>query len=230
MTSTSISSWGTYIRKQDPNINFNSNAFIVAGWGGADSLRDIGFLAWDISTITKNSKVQSAVITFRVAAYTAAKPVTIARILRQDMEPSEATYNIYKTGSAWTISGGDGNGTDYTDANQVTYTATFNGEFISLDITDMLQDSVNSTDSSLILKFWNAADFELSDRDTINDQGSGTVAFRPTMTAIWRTPLQEACGLKVKNIGSRTVDNSTLTRTVKKAGSRTVSNKECDGS
>ena len=97
-----------------PTTNFNGGASnyqtLRVGFDSTASFLILRFLIhFDLTTLPASITVDSASLSMRSALVTATPPGagTFFRLTRSDWLEGEATWNSYKTASAWTLAGGD---------------------------------------------------------------------------------------------------------------------------
>ena len=133
--------YDTRLMEGAPTTNFNTNPKLRAGYttaAGGSSQNSI--LEFDVSAFTTPADIVSANLKLTSIAEwgTAAKPIIISRCI-QEFVSSQATWNIYKTGSNWDTAGGDGAIT-----SEPTYTiyAGDSSGTQTVDIIDLVKDAI----------------------------------------------------------------------------------------
>lgn len=133
--------YDTRLMEGAPTLNFNTNPKLRAGYtitGGGSSQNSI--LEFDVSAFTTPADIVSANLKLTSTAEwgTAAKPIIISRCI-QEFVSSQATWNVYKTGSDWDTAGGDGAIT-----SEPTYTiyAGDSSGTQTVDIIDLVKDAI----------------------------------------------------------------------------------------
>lgn len=113
------------------------------------------------------------------------------RIMRTDLNYSQATWNIYKTGSNWTAGGAGSGGNDY-DTDHVFWYGPFSNQtrlfvgngamvqYFELEVTALLNDALAQSLTNLDLDLYATA-LSGHNKLTIASRTNGTTAYRPTV-------------------------------------------------
>jgi len=184
----------TDIRQNAPTTNYGSETYVEI-LATASSKHKI-LLAFDCSSnVPLGATITSAELRLHCTAGTSGRTVTCYRLLRTDWVETEATWNVYKTGSSWGTAGAGSSSTDYTTTDAAThstqtsydYTATWN-------VTAQVQTAIDSTGRiAYFLLVDEGADASIwQDYDSKN--GTGTA---PALYVAWT----EAVSVTTINIG-----------------------------
>ncbi len=97
-----------YIDENSANANFGTSTWLVVG-PSFNGMRKRGLLSFDFSSISAGAVISNAVLSLFYEGISGAVRGDIGcyRLTRTDWSELQCTWNIYKTGSAWTATGGD---------------------------------------------------------------------------------------------------------------------------
>jgi hypothetical protein len=155
----------TYLHSNNPTTNYGSEEGLIVytNTGGTIFLRSI--LTFDLTAqIIPSTDIASAKLYVYYNTYpTGDDPVgqtlRAYKVRRTDWEETEATWNVYKSGSNWSTAGA-GDTTNDID-NTLTGTGTVPAGFgwVEIDITDIVVDAIDNVSKivHLILKWDNEA-------------------------------------------------------------------------
>lgn len=108
-----------FLRESNPTTNYGSNSNIVIAGSLSPGL-DTAAIRFDFSALPVNAVISSAILSMYYHQYSPDDPVgrtyKMCRCTRTDWVELEATWNNYKSGSAWTSPGGDYTETDAAEA------------------------------------------------------------------------------------------------------------------
>jgi len=97
------------------------------------------------------------------------------RLLRTDWEENQATWNVYKTGSAWGTSGAKNTTTDYSTTNAASGAVGSGTGYVPIDVTGIYNDTVGLSLPNLDLVIFTDSpttshDQQFSDRFQVGQQ------------------------------------------------------------
>jgi hypothetical protein len=174
----------TYIDSGAPTTNFGTaDPVQLDSNGDAIDPNQAVLIKFDVSQIPANSVVLSATLIVNSVNATAGS-FPIYRLLR-NWSGTEATWNVYATGSSWTTAGAQGAGTDYFATSLGSVTGGTGSVSIALNASGVavVQGWVNGTISNFGLLIQNYAQidgFDFSADDT------ATAANRPRLVVTYR--------------------------------------------
>lgn len=194
----------TRISSSSPTSNFETNVNLGVGevTSGAQTLRTL--IAFDLSSIPTNATVTSATLTIWIESDGSdnARTLRAFRLKRAWVE-SQATWNVYATGSSWGTAGA-GNSTDAetTDVGSAAITssqAAGDPIDIALDVTSV-QEMVTGTfaNHGWLLK----VDTESDDQYTYRSSNSAASAERPKLVIEYTLPDPVDPGWICREVGS----------------------------
>jgi|SRR5580765_213197 len=94
-------------------VNFENNGTIQAKSVASANFSRVILISFDLSSLSPTNTVTNASLQLTCnAAGTVSGTMYLMRLLRPDWVVTQATWNNYKTGSAWNTAGARGNGTD----------------------------------------------------------------------------------------------------------------------
>jgi hypothetical protein len=135
----------TYIRSNQATTNFGTatsmSVFRTVFLGRTDR----AILEFDVSAIPVGAHVSSATLTLNVTIAVAAL-LNVHRLTQAGFSESQATWNVYATGQAWTTPGGD---YDPTVAGTIDPLA--DGPVESTDLAALVQDAIENRSGRLIM-------------------------------------------------------------------------------
>jgi hypothetical protein len=170
----------TYISQGSPTSNFGASTTIKVNGAAGNDLS--GLVKWDISSIAAGNVVQTVTITFNVTNKSA-NSYQVYELKRPWVE-NQATWNVYATGSNWSVPGAQGSsdrgstvlGT-VTASALGSYTLTLNSSGVAL-----VQSWVNtpSTNNGIII-----ANATNTDNLVLSSRSATTPAKRPKLTVTY---------------------------------------------
>ena len=112
----------TYIREDQATTNFGGATLLYLSWYTSYAIVDLAEFAITWGTdIPAGATITSATLSLYYYEKVGTDPVGLTayaeRLLRLNWVESEATWNIYKTGSNWSTAGCGNDGADYTSTN-----------------------------------------------------------------------------------------------------------------
>lgn len=152
---TFIATHDCFLHELEPAVTHDTGQWNVEG-SVIVILRPL--LEFDISSIPADCIIQDAILYayyFQTDIGTpAGRTYNVRRLLRRDFEESEATWNVYKTGSSWTTAGCGSTSTDYTLTDSASATVPAEDNWMDWNVTAQVNQAyTNST----------TADFRISD-------------------------------------------------------------------
>jgi hypothetical protein len=95
----------TYLSEQNPTTNYSAVTLLMAGRN--PGLRGRAIFRFDFSALPAGCVIEKAVLSLYVDSVSTGGDYGIYELTRTDWIETQATWNIYKTGSNWTAAGGD---------------------------------------------------------------------------------------------------------------------------
>ena len=123
----------------------NNSTELNLGQRLASNFENRPLIKFDFSALPSGIQIISAVLHVYVINYaTGPRPVEIRRVLRADANPAQATWNVYKTGSNWTIGGCGSDGNDRSATVMASGSVSANGwKTFPLDLDEFKQMVIN---------------------------------------------------------------------------------------
>lgn len=145
----------TFIDKNSPTTNYHNDVDGLELWDKFDPIQTrrilISFTLPDLGAVTINSVTLSLYYYYKHPSYQDpnGKQTNIYTQPHTDWVDTEATWNIYKSGSNWTSAGGDYN---LTPTNQTAFPASYG--WMDWDVKSNVEaDYAASRDAHFLLKF-----------------------------------------------------------------------------
>lgn len=184
----------TFIRSDNPTTNYSTyldathSQFIVGNTSAGADIRSL--LSFNLSVLPANATINSATLTLTTAAADATSSNTLVQLdllsLTTAFTASQATWNNYATGSAWTTPGGDYNPTILSSLslNPVTIPANTASTFASsASLVSSLQSAYNASSSvELMVKLDNETGTTRNIFFFVGDGSTPTGTYRPSLT------------------------------------------------
>src|ERR1039458_7564453 len=109
----------TMLEEGNPTANVGTNTALQVQ--GISSSRMRAALNFDFSAVVPaGATITLATLSLYAYLENAGETITCYRLLRTGWVDSQATWNIYKTGSSWTTAGALSDGNDFTSTNAAT--------------------------------------------------------------------------------------------------------------
>lgn len=164
----------TYLAEPSPTSNYGADEYLYLADSIGYTRRPI--LEFDISELPVGATLTSAVLQLYYYTYSGDNPtgktVWAYKLTRTDWVELEATWNIYKTGSNWTTSGGD-YVTSGPSGGSTTFPAGY--DWLAWSVLDIVQDAYDgSVAAEFLVKFeteqlasgWSGLSFRSTDYTT----------------------------------------------------------------
>lgn len=142
----------TYIAENATTTNYESGDIYIEGSSTATDKK--GLLKFSFTALPSGVVINLA--TLKLSYYgkngePSGNSVLVDRVVRSDWASAQATWNIYKTGSGWTIAG-CGHANDRTTTNEGSTTVPASYGWMSVDVTEMVKDvqSVEAIDMVVV--------------------------------------------------------------------------------
>ncbi|KKN75204.1 hypothetical protein LCGC14_0383630 [marine sediment metagenome] len=174
----------TYLEEENPTTNNGADDFVfLRNMDASRNRRPI--LEFDISALPSNITITSATLSLRVyvSFRTVGETVRAYKLTRTDWVESEATWNIYKTGSNWTTAGGD-----YVTSNPAggSGIAGVAGNWMDLNVLSVVQDAYdNSIDAEFLVRFETESEDSSGRRLSLRSSEYSIGAYRPKLVIIY---------------------------------------------
>jgi hypothetical protein len=179
-----------------PTLNFGTFAAILIMPDTGSRRRSP--IAFDFSAVVPaGATITLGTLSLHCVGTTAARTMTVYRLLRTDWVETESTWNIYKTGSNWTTAGARSDGNDFSSTNSASAATVALDSWINVTVTAQVQTALDSVAG--------VAHFLLADVDagTGNNQyasrESPTAADRPKLYIEYTVPTTGIAALKTAN-------------------------------
>ena len=131
----------TRLSGAQPTTNFGTDDLVVVEIAAA--LVGRGIFKFDFSSVVPTgSTINSAIFSVYNVTTNGDRTLTCYRLRRTDWVETEATYNIYKTGSNWGTAGAKNTSTDIDTTNSATATAT--SGWVAFTVTAQVQTALDS--------------------------------------------------------------------------------------
>jgi hypothetical protein len=187
----------TNIRRSTPSTNFGSDASLYIGVTNGATKAFRTFIAFNLSDLPANAVVTSCRLTVTVAQRTNPTPGHVRRVCGEHwldgngQSESQATWNSWKTGSAWGVAGASSTaacnaGGDYTTTGQVAYTPPGGtGLFTFPDLSVLCQDALANRGGQLRLRITQDSEATQSNLLRLHSSDATTPTNRPKLEVIW---------------------------------------------
>ncbi|MGA2669952.1 MAG: DNRLRE domain-containing protein [Dehalococcoidia bacterium] len=169
----------TYLQSSAPDTNYGSGTGVTIYDYSSNTRR--GLLEFLITSIPTGAIIESAKLDLYYASYynynPVGKTVWAYRGTRADWVELEATWNSYKTSTAWTTAGGD-----YTATDGVSVAMPASYGWVEWDITNqVLYAQTNSVPVEVLVKF--SAENQTTNRTSLDFYSSdyATASYRPKL-------------------------------------------------
>lgn len=123
------------IRSAEPTTNFIDNTLLPLGSGNN------GIGVFDFSALPNRAIITTARLILYIspsAGATGTYTLTVDRVLRDDININQVTWNSYKTGSSWQTAGASG-ANDITSTYSATQSFSPTASSVSVNITNMVK-------------------------------------------------------------------------------------------
>jgi hypothetical protein len=193
----------TRLYQYSPTTNFGTQADLYT-WARTDFKSRV-LESFDFSaSVPTGATITTATLSLRFDYPTPGHTLTVYRLLHTDWAETEATWNVYKTGSAWGTAGATNASTDYTATDAATAASRSSAGWLGWDVKNQAQTALDSVSG--------VAHFLLEDSGADED-GSNTFRskensyepYRPKLYIEFTTPsaLQTVNGLAKASVQGR---------------------------
>ena len=185
----------TSIFQANPTSNYGSlDSVYVAAYAG-DRRKVI--LKFDFSAVVPAGQtITLATLSLYCSTSRASRTITVYRLLRTDWAETQATYNIYKTGSDWGTAGAYNSSTDFTTTGVATATSVAASNWLNETVTVQVQTALDSVSG--------IAHFLLVDEGTwtagqniYNSDEYATANLRPKLYIEYAPPWTDPTGINI---------------------------------
>lgn len=168
-----------------PDLNYGTNVNLLVGTviGTTNLYRTIE--EFNLDSIN-GATISACTLTVVVNTISSPTAGTINRMVRADWDEATMTWNSYKSGSMWTVSGAASTATDITTTAAVAYTApTGTGTFVFPSLTTLCQDALDSRSGRLIFRIAQDATGVGVNYYFADSSDGATAANRPLLTVTY---------------------------------------------
>ena len=186
-TSTLNPSGDLTIYQNAPTLNENTATALYTGLTASSATTRRSLLYFDISALSLSGKViESAVLSlYQFATAATGHTLRTYKQSHNDWVVTEATWNIYKTGSSWTDTGGD---FESTTPTPVDHTVVGGADWIDIDVATFVQDAVdNTTNVNFLIRDTN--ELTTSTTTYLWSNEHTVAALRPKLVITYFTPV-----------------------------------------
>ena len=165
----------TDIRDASPDTNYGTATVLTIGRSSSITHRAI--IEFDISNIPAAARITSATLSLRGESHSTPPTVWAYKLTRDDWVENQATWNDYKTDTAWTTAGGDYVTESPSGASSETSGLAWN----DWDVTDIVQDACdNSKAAAFLLRA--AAETAANAYVRVRSKEAADTSLRPKLT------------------------------------------------
>lgn len=133
----------TNLSKPSPTTNYGTSSTITVQPVPLGPVRSI--LAFDFSAVVPaGATITLATLSLYCTFALASRTITVYRLLRTDWVETEATWNIYKTGSNWSTAGAFDTTNDITTTDAATATSVSKNAWLDETVTAQVQTALDS--------------------------------------------------------------------------------------
>lgn len=226
------SSKDTYLNYPFPTSNYGTATSIFISEGNIYTKR--GILEFDISALPSGVTILSALLKlyyhWAAGASSTGKTTWAYKLTRNDWVEAEATWNIYKTGSNWTASGGDFVTSSPSGGSDI---VPVEFGWMEWDVADVVEDAIDVESWSvveLLVKFATDTVGAESRIDFYSKEYSGDTSLRPKLVIEYimekegddignGVEVLELSAILTKEESGTGVDSGVMGLTVKDSGS-----------